>query len=102
MRKTINVPLRAKRSHLLKDCFVALLFVMTPWTAHADINDGLIGHWNFDETSGTVAADSSGNGNNGTLINGPTWVTGQVGSGALSLDGIDDKVSTAPMAVPNT
>ena len=35
--------------------------------------DGLIGWWKFDETSGTVAYDSSGNGNNGSLRNGPTW-----------------------------
>lgn len=36
---------------------------------------GLVGHWKFDEGTGTVAADSSGNGNNGTLTNGPTWTT---------------------------
>lgn len=34
---------------------------------------GLIGKWNFDEGTGTTAADTSGNGNNGTLVNGPTW-----------------------------
>jgi len=32
---------------------------------------GLVGHWKFDETSGTNASDSSGNGNAGTLANGP-------------------------------
>lgn len=30
---------------------------------------GLAGHWTFDEGSGTAAADTSGNGNNGTLTN---------------------------------
>ena len=30
------------------------------------INDGLVGYWKLDETSGTTAADSSGNGNDGT------------------------------------
>lgn len=49
--------------------------------------DGLVGWWKFDEGSGTTAADSSGNGNHGTLINGPTWVAGRVGSGALSFSG---------------
>lgn len=34
---------------------------------------GLIGHWKLDDGSGTTAVDSSGNGNNGTLVNGPTW-----------------------------
>jgi hypothetical protein len=48
---------------------------------------GLVGYWNFDEGSGTTAADSSGNGNNGTLVNGPTWTVGKVGSEALSFDG---------------
>jgi chitodextrinase len=54
---------------------------------------GLVGYWNFDEGSGATAADSSGNGNNGTLMNGPTWTVGKVGSGALSFDGVDDYVS---------
>lgn len=30
-------------------------------------NTGLVGYWNFDEGAGTVANDSSGNGNNGVL-----------------------------------
>lgn len=29
------------------------------------VPDGLVGHWRLDETSGTIAADSSGNGNDG-------------------------------------
>jgi hypothetical protein len=45
----------------------------------------------LDETSGTTASDSSGNSNNGTLQNGPTWTTGRSG-GALNLDGVDDSV----------
>jgi len=48
--------------------------------------------WKFDEGSGTIASDSSGNGNTGTLINGPTWTTGKIG-GALSFDGVDDNVA---------
>jgi hypothetical protein len=51
--------------------------------------DGLVGWWKFDETSGTVAYDSSGNGNHGNLTNGPTWVSGKIG-GALSFDGVND------------
>ena len=34
----------------------------------------------FDETSGTTAADSTGNGWNGTLVNGATWTTGKSGN----------------------
>lgn len=33
------------------------------------VTDGLIGCWNFDEGSGKTAIDSSGNGNNGTIVN---------------------------------
>ena len=50
----------------------------------------LVGYWNFDEGSGTVALDSSGNGLDGTLNGDPQWVVGQVG-GALEFDG-DDSV----------
>ncbi|UCG48608.1 MAG: hypothetical protein JSU94_02305, partial [Phycisphaerales bacterium] len=42
----------------------------------------LVGHWMFDDGSGTVAADSSGNGLNGTLVGSPEWVVGIKG-GAL-------------------
>jgi len=35
----------------------------------------LIAHWKFDEGTGITTADSSGNGNTGTLVNSPTWVT---------------------------
>lgn len=52
---------------------------------------GLVAHWQLDETTGTTASDSSGNGYDGTLIGGPTWVAG-VDGGALELDGTDDYV----------
>ena len=55
--------------------------------------NGLVGWWKFDETNGTVAYDSSGNGNDGNLTNGPTWVSGKIG-GALSFDGINDYILT--------
>ncbi len=52
----------------------------------------LVAHWPFDEGAGLTAYDSSGNGNNGTLVNGPTWETGKV-AGALNFDGSDDYVN---------
>src|SRR5208337_5675022 len=52
---------------------------------------GLVGWWRFDEGSGTIAGDSSGNGNNGTIY-GATWVTGKYGD-ALSFDGASNYVS---------
>ncbi|MCF7906993.1 DUF2341 domain-containing protein [Patescibacteria group bacterium] len=53
---------------------------------------GPVGHWKMDEKSGDYAYDVSGNGNVGTLINGPTWTNGKYGS-TLSFDGGDDYVS---------
>jgi PKD repeat protein len=57
---------------------------------------GLIAAYSFDEGGGTTVADRSGNGNTGTLKNGPTWTTGKYG-GALSFDGLNDYV-----AIPNS
>lgn len=45
------------------------------WTFNSA--NGLIGYWNFNEGSGAVAGDSSGNGYDGT-INGATWAEGPV------------------------
>ena len=55
---------------------------------------GLIGWWKLDETSGLTAADSSGNGNDGTLTNmaGDEWTTGLI-EGALEFDGSDDHIT---------
>jgi hypothetical protein len=53
---------------------------------------GLYRYYKLDETSGTVAHDSSGNGVDGTLVNGPTWTTGIVGGG-LSFNGVDQYVN---------
>ena len=36
---------------------------------------GLVGRWTLDETSGTLAMDSSGKGNHGTLVGNPRWST---------------------------
>ena len=44
---------------------------------------GLVGWWKFDEGVGTLARDSSGYGNNGTLYNNPTWTRGVNGSALL-------------------
>jgi hypothetical protein len=56
--------------------------------------DNLVGHWMFDEGSGTTALDSSGHGHDGT-ITGTQWVAGPV-DGALSFDGVGDYVVAPP------
>ncbi|MEO8427268.1 MAG: LamG-like jellyroll fold domain-containing protein [Verrucomicrobiota bacterium] len=65
----------------------------TSAAVHVAVNDSsLVGYWKFDDGGGLVAADSSGNANHGTLVNGPRWTAGQ-NSGALSFDGVDDYVN---------
>jgi len=57
---------------------------------------GAVGWWKMNESSGTTAADGSGNAQDGTLNNfgASPWVAGQTGYGnALEFDGVDDYVS---------
>ena len=58
---------------------------------------GLVAAYSFDEGSGTVAADASGTGNNGT-VTGATWTAAGKNGGALSFDGVNDLVSRADNA----
>jgi hypothetical protein len=58
--------------------------------------DHLVGYWALDEGTGTTARDLSGAAHDGTLVNGPTWTAGAVGTHALDFDDINDFVS-----VPN-
>jgi chitodextrinase len=53
---------------------------------------GLVVAYAFDEGTGTSAADASGNGHTGTLLNGAGWVAGHSGS-SVNLDGTNDTVS---------
>ena len=50
-----------------------------------------VAQWKMDENTGVLANDASGNGNNGTLTNGPTWAQGKLGS-CLDFDGTNDYV----------
>jgi hypothetical protein len=48
--------------------------------------NGLVAVWHFDEGSGSAAYDCSGNANDGTLYDSPTWTTGKIGN-ALRFNG---------------
>jgi hypothetical protein len=50
-----------------------------------------VGEWLFDENQGSIAKDTSGNGNDGTLVNSPSWSKGKEGA-ALSFDGVNQYV----------
>jgi len=72
--------------------YVLALSVALTGTTKAE----LVGWWRFDEGSGTVAHDTSGNGNDGTFHGDPQWVSGFIG-GALEFDGVDDYVETGDL-----
>ncbi|MCK5272470.1 MAG: LamG domain-containing protein [Sedimentisphaerales bacterium] len=88
-----------------KKLLLALLLATTliAGTAGAqDITTGLMGHWKLDDGSGDAAIDSSPNGNDGTLVNGPVWAAGPPGfGGALDFDGLNDYVDCGTF-VPTT
>ena len=53
----------------------------------------LVGHWDLNETSGSIAADSSAYRRDGKLLNmdDSDWVAGKIGN-CLEFDGVDDYV----------
>ena len=73
--------------------------VITNRSVYLSVNSGLVGYWTFDgnHLSGTTASDQSGNGNSGTLTNGPVASMGKIGQ-ALSFDGENDVVDAASPA----
>jgi hypothetical protein len=75
---------------------IATLITAGTQQAAGDITTGLIGHWKFDENTGTTTADSSGYNSPsivGTLA-GATWVAGKINS-ALEFSGSNQKVTLA-------
>lgn len=69
------------------------------WAASAD---ACMAYWRFDETSGTTAADHSGNGRTATLTSmspASDWVKGRVNN-CLDFDGIDDRAIAAGIFTP--
>jgi hypothetical protein len=66
---------------------ISCIFILTSM-AKAD----LVSLWRFDEGSGTIAHDASGNGHDGTLNGGTEWAPGKIG-GALSFDGFSDQAN---------
>jgi hypothetical protein len=67
----------------------------------SSLDQGLVGYWSFDggDMAKNTAYDRSGQGNNGTLTNGPVRIDGKFGQ-ALSFDGVNDFVSTGFSNMP--
>ncbi len=68
-------------------CFVVILSLALA----SPVNAELVAHWKFDEGSGAVVHDTSGNGNDGTFMGDPIWAAGKTG-GALEFNGSTDYV----------
>jgi hypothetical protein len=60
--------------------------------------DDLHLHLKFDETAGTTAADSSGNGRNATLVNGPVFASGKIDN-SLVFASSSSRYATLPAGV---
>jgi hypothetical protein len=81
--------LKKAASDFNNDCQVTyadLDIMANDWLVADYTSDPLIAWYKLNDGSGTTAADSSVNGNNGTLIGNPQWVAGQI-DGALQFTG---------------
>ena len=64
----------------MRQWLAAAVLVLLATSIQAQVT--AVGFWNFDEDSGLVAADSSGEANDGS-ISGATWIGGAQGPYAL-------------------
>ena len=70
---------------------VALCLVLTAQSGAVINSDMVEAIWLFDDGSGNVVKDSSGNGRHGDIEGGVEWVDGKFGGG-LELNGVDGEV----------
>lgn len=62
---------------------VLLLYASAPF-AQAALTDNIVAYWKFDETSGSSAADATGNGHTGTLTSASFTSSGKINYGMLT------------------
>lgn len=74
--------------YIMMTMFIYIVILASSSHLMADINEGLIGYWSFDQCDAT---DDSHHGLNGILNGGPTCVDGKKGK-AFYFDGRDDQV----------
>ncbi|KPK37898.1 MAG: hypothetical protein AMJ65_13585 [Phycisphaerae bacterium SG8_4] len=79
-------------------CLILFVSVLIRTGVCKAADPGLVGWWRFDEGSGTVARDSSGNGHDGVLKGDPQWVFGRTDS-ALEFDGSGDYVEVGSVGI---
>ncbi|HXE15332.1 MAG TPA: hypothetical protein VN633_24620, partial [Bryobacteraceae bacterium] len=81
---------------LITKVAVATLVLLGALSLPALADTNLAGEWLFNEGSGALAGDSSGNGNTGTLKGGAGWTKGYANTPGLSLNGTSTYVSVPP------
>jgi hypothetical protein len=81
--------------------FSANPYFQTAQTA-SSLSNGLAAYYRFDETSGTVISDYSGNGRDGTLVSSPVLSTdARVGTGAITFSGAN-KMTGPSLSLPGS
>lgn len=78
--------MRAKKAMV-----VAVAATVLSGAVSASATTDVVGHWSFDEGSGTTAADDSGAGHDGTLEGAASWAPGKR-NGAIAFDGATGRV----------
>src|SRR5262245_12224220 len=91
MARSMNVTQQPFTSSLVHLLILIMTMALIPRYTQADIREGLIAEYRFDESSGRMASDSSGHHLHGRLEGHPQWVKGYYGNG-LQLDGASDYV----------
>ncbi|MGC1660568.1 MAG: LamG-like jellyroll fold domain-containing protein, partial [Candidatus Acidiferrales bacterium] len=76
---------------LVISCFAMIVAAQSLLSHVQAATSGLVAAYSFNAGSGATVADSSGNGNNGT-ISGATWITAGKYGGALSFNGSSSRV----------
>ncbi len=88
------------------DSFYSRKYAATEPTASVSTEEKAqtpVAHWAFDEGQGTTAKDDTPNANNGTLTNGPVWISEDqcISGKCLKFDGSNDYVQMNSTSVVN-
>ncbi|MCP4256345.1 MAG: hypothetical protein GY774_02325 [Planctomycetes bacterium] len=84
-----------------KNILLASLVLLTVAVCTQAQDPDLLAWWKFDDGTGTIAVDSSGNGHDGVFIQDPEWVAGKFGSGLLFDGQGGERVSLGGLDIPS-